>query len=72
LFDPTYIEVNTVKNNMDKWVNYRGEVLQPPFSFMSAESVAQSRNFDFETCHLRIRVFSQRKLTHSPGCLAGF
>ena len=29
-------------------MNYRGEVLQPPFSFMSAESVAQSRNFDFE------------------------
>ena len=29
-------------------MNYRGEVLQPPFSLMSAESVAQSRNFDFE------------------------
>ena len=48
LFDPSYIGVNTVGNNMDKWVNYRGEVLQPPFSLMSAESVAQSRNFDFE------------------------
>ena len=48
LFDPSYIGVNTIGNNMDKWVNYRGEVLQPPFSLMSAESVAQSRNFYFE------------------------
>jgi hypothetical protein len=48
LFDPSYIEVNTAENIMDKWVNYRGEVLQPLFSFMSAESFAQSRNFDFE------------------------
>ena len=57
LFDSSNTEVNTVEDNMDKWVNYRGEVLQPPFSFMSAESVAQSGNFDLETCLLGIRVF---------------
>ena len=39
LFDPSNTEVNTVKDNMDKWVNYRREVLQPPFSFLSAESI---------------------------------
>jgi hypothetical protein len=44
---------------MYNWVNYRGEVLQPPFSFMSAESVAQSRDFDFENLSFTIRVFSQ-------------
>jgi hypothetical protein len=52
LFDPSNTE-----DNMDKWVNYRGKVLQPPFSFMSAESVAHSGNFDLETCLLGIRVF---------------
>jgi hypothetical protein len=57
LFDPSNTEVNTVEDNMDKWVNYRGEVLQPPISFMSAESVTQSGNFDLETCLLWIRVF---------------
>ena len=44
---------------MYNWVNYKGEVLQPPFSFMSAESVAQSRDFDFENLSFTIRVFSQ-------------
>jgi hypothetical protein len=44
---------------MYKKVNYRGEVLQPPFSFMSAESVAQRRDFDFENLSFTIRVFSQ-------------
>jgi len=57
LFDPSNTEVNTVENNMDKWVNYRGEVLQPPFSFMSAESVAKSGSFYLETCLLGVRVF---------------
>ena len=53
LFDPSNTEVNTVEDNMDKWVNYRGKVLQPPFSFMSAESVAQSGNFDFGNVSFR-------------------
>jgi len=57
LFDPSNTEVNTVEDNMDTWVNYRGKVLQPPFSFMSAESVAHSGNCDLETCLLGIRVF---------------
>jgi len=57
LFDPSNTEVNTVEDDMNKWVNYRGEVLHPPFSFMSAESVAHSGNFDLETCLLGIRVF---------------
>jgi hypothetical protein len=43
LFDPSNTEVNTVEGNKDKEVNYRGEVLLAPFSFMSAESVAQHR-----------------------------
>lgn len=38
---------------MDKWVNYRGEVLLPPFSFMSADCVVQSGNFDFENVSFR-------------------
>jgi hypothetical protein len=53
LFDPSNTEINTVEDNMDKWVNYRGEVLLPPFSFISAESVAQSGNFDFENVSFR-------------------
>ena len=53
LFDPNNTEVNTVEDNMDKRVNYRGEVLLPPFSFMSTESVAQSGNFDFENVSFR-------------------
>jgi hypothetical protein len=40
LFDPNNTAVNTVEDKMDKWVSCGGEVLQPPFSFMSAESVA--------------------------------
>jgi hypothetical protein len=56
LFDPSNTEVNTVEDNMDKWVIYRGKVLQPPFSFMSAESVDHSGKFDLETCLLGIRV----------------
>jgi hypothetical protein len=31
LFDPSNTEVNTVEDNMDKEVNYRGEVLLAPF-----------------------------------------
>ena len=62
LFDPSNTEVNTVEDDMDKWVNYRGEVLQPPFSFMSAESVAHSGNFDLETCLLGIRFFLHNHL----------
>jgi hypothetical protein len=69
LFDPSNTEVNTVEDNMDKEVNYRGEVLLPPFSFMSAESVAQSGNFDFENVSFRAPGFGV--FTQSFGCLTG-
>jgi len=65
LFDPSNTEVNTVEYNMDKWVNYRGEVLLPPFSFMSAES----GNFDFENVSFRDPGFGV--FTQSFGCLTG-
>ena len=64
LFDPSNIEVNTVGDNMDKWVIYRVEVLQPPFSFLSAESIVQSGNLDFENVSFRDRVFTRGKLVH--------
>jgi hypothetical protein len=54
---------------MDKEVNYRGEVLLAPFSFMSAESVAQSGNFDFENVSFRDPGFGV--FTQSFGCLTG-
>ena len=69
LFDPSNTEINTVEDNVDKWVNYRGEVLLPPFSFISAESVAQSGNFDFENVSSRDPGFGV--FTQSFGCLTG-
>jgi hypothetical protein len=54
---------------MDKWVNYRGEILLPSFSFMSAESFAQSGNSDFENVFFRDQNFGV--FTQSFGCLTG-
>ena len=50
-------------------MNYRGEVLIPPFSFMSAESVAQSENIDFEKVSFRDPGFGF--FTQSFRCLTG-
>ena len=50
-------------------MNYRGEVLLPPFSFMSVESVAQSGNFDFENVSFMDPGFCFYK--QSFGCLVG-
>ena len=42
-----------VKNTVDSWVNYRGEVLQPPFSFAKAEDVALGKVYDFSDLPFR-------------------
>lgn len=51
-FDPTKddFETNTADEN---FVNYRGEVLQPPFQFHNAEKVSENCDFDLE--HLPFR-----------------
>ncbi|KAJ8300066.1 hypothetical protein KUTeg_021585 [Tegillarca granosa] len=48
-FQPIGIE--TV--NSSEWVNYRGEVLEPPFVYISAEDAADGKDFDFSTLPFR-------------------
>ena len=54
LFDPSNTEVNTVDDNMDRWVNYRGEVLLHQCSFLRV--LPKVGISILKTCLLGIRV----------------
>ena len=55
--DTVNFDVIGKRSRIQQWVNYRGEALQPPFHFSSAEEVAADEQFDFKNLPFRNSKF---------------